>query len=77
VNGAGDRFDADFVKEGDATMTLTGSVIIDGAGRGLNGRVTGTQAIITLDRQSHKPIGYEFLGKPATTTIRSTKVGGL
>ncbi|AIE85590.1 hypothetical protein [Fimbriimonas ginsengisoli] len=75
VNGVGDSFDADFVKEGDPTLTLTGNVKLDGAGKAFKGSVTGTQAIFTLDRLTRQVTGYEFVGQPATTRI-NTKVGG-
>jgi hypothetical protein len=77
VNGVGDRFDADFIREGDPTLVLAGNVTITASQSGPGGVVTASKATITLDRATTRLKSYEFLGDPATTTIKpAPKVGG-
>ena len=76
IDGVGDRLDADFLKSGEPTVTLEGNVRVDGDGTGFSGTVTGTRAILTLDRQSLRPKSYDFLGTPAKTVIKTLKTTG-
>lgn len=76
VKGIGDNLDADLGAEA-PSITLSGNVKVDGSGPGLGGRVEGSKAVVFLDADL-KPSRYEFVGKPATTTVQMAepKKGG-
>lgn len=74
IDGKCDQFDANFASSEEPTLTASGNVQIKGVSRGTPVEITGSKAVITLDKD-RKPTRYFFVGTPTVTRIQPSKGG--